>query len=228
MAPLERIPVPWNQRWELLRERLLPLACFAATVVACAALWRYQSSVTPFALGEVHVESIVVRSPVDGELLSRGDDADATELELYDEVEAGTVVGRVKEGDASSSIVELVAPQSGRIASIVARPGQLVSKGEPVMTVTASTGEFIVCHVAQHGGPVPKAGIVVAIRQQAPGARWTAAKVAAVGPAIELAPSYHGPAASAGDRGLPVRIAMPQELHLQPGTLVEVRFPPAS
>src|SRR5436190_1810167 len=91
----ERIPIPWPQRRELLFERVFPALCFIATLVACAALWRYQARVAPFALGEVHSESATVKSPHSGELLPLVGYVDG-EWPVFTAVKKGDVIARLK------------------------------------------------------------------------------------------------------------------------------------
>jgi hypothetical protein len=227
--PTERIPVPWPQRWEILRERVLPVVCFLATVAACAYLWRFQSRVAPYAVGEVHVESVVIKSPIDGELLppeqAAGIDAP---WPLYSEVRQGDVVARVKPSADSGEVVELAAPFSGRLTLAAAVPGQHVQRGDPLLTIVSPRPDFIVCHLPDREQAPPAAGLEVAVRRQAPGAHWAATKVEAVGPAVEPAPVYHGSATDIPQRGLPIRIALPADQGLLPGAVVEVRFPPTA
>lgn len=216
--------MPWPQRWELVRERLLPLACFAATVVACASLWPYWAGVAPPAVGEVRYSSVVVHSPCDGELLPVDDDGPSS-WPLFADVESGALLARVKSNDEAGQIVELAAPLDGRITATAALAGQHVAKGDPLLTIASSRPDYIMCHVPDRGQQRPRSGANVAVRRRQPGAQWTPAKVEAVGPALEPAPAYQGGTAAAAERGLPIRIALPAGLELAPGSLVDVRFP---
>jgi multidrug resistance efflux pump len=222
-TPTERIPVPWPQRWEFLRERVLPIACFLATVAACAYLWQFQARVAPYAVGEVHVESVAVTSPIAGELLPPGPAAGA--VALFAEVRQGDVLARVQSSANSSDVVEIAAPIAGRITAAAALPGQHVQRGDPLLTIVSPRSDYIVCHLADREQAPPTAGVEVAVRRQAVGAHWAATKVEAVGPAVEPAPIFHGDSHIVPERGLPVRIAAPADLGLLPGSLVEVRFP---
>ncbi len=223
----ERIPVPWPQRWELLRERALPVLCFVATLAACGWLWRYQSTVAPVALGEVRGAMVVVKSPCNGELLSAvvdGDDA----FPLFAEVEKGAVAARVKDADNAGQIIEVPAPLTGQVAAMIAHVGEFVQRGDPLLAIASPQPAYIVCHVPDHGQGPPAVGADVAIRRQVRGARWTPAVVEAVGPALEPPPPLSNGAMNGVVRGLPIRIALPKDLALPPGSLVDVRFPPAA
>jgi multidrug resistance efflux pump len=225
----ERIPVPWPQRWETLRERVLPVVCFLATVAACAALWQTQAKIAPYAVGEVHVETVAIKSPISGLLLPVNEDNAANRAwPLYSEVRPGEVIARVKSIAAAGDVVEVAAPFAGRVTVTAAVPGQHVLRGEHLLTIVSPRPDYIVCHLPDREQAPPAAGLEVAIRRQAPGAHWAAAKVEAVGPAVEPVPMFHGSANNVPERGLPVRIALPPDLGLLPGALVEVRFPPTA
>jgi hypothetical protein len=232
-TPLERIPIPWPQRRELLRERALPVACFIATLAACAALWRYQAGMTPVAIGEVHSNSVVINSPCDGELLPLVDDADAspggvTHWRTFAEIENGQIAARVRCSAASDQVIEVPAPISGQITSSPARLGQHLRQGDHILTIASPKPDFIVCHVPDRGRMPLVAGQRVAIRQQESGARWFTTMVEAVGAVVEPAPVHDGSLTGFAERGLPIRIALPKGVKLTPGSLVDVRFPAAS
>jgi hypothetical protein len=218
--------MPWPQRWELLRERALPVLCFVATLAACGWLWQRQASVAPFAVGEVRGRSVVVKSPCDGEVLPL--DAAAEVAPLFAKVDKGAVAVRVKQADAGGQVVDVTAPLTGQIAALAVLPGELVEKGDPLFTLAAPVPEYIVCHVADEGQQLPKVGAVVAVRRQARGAPWTPATVEAVGPALEPPPAFLNGVAAAASRLRPLRISLPKDSHLAPGSLVEVRLAPAS
>jgi hypothetical protein len=232
-TPVERIPIPWPQRRELLRERALPIVCFMVTLAACAALWRYQAGMAPVAIGEVHSNSVVINSPCDGELLPLVDPAegstDAGEVwRTFAEIESGQIAARVQCSAADAQIIEVPAPISGQITTSPARLGQLLRQGDHILTIASPDPDFIVCHVPDRGRVQLRAGQRVAIRRQQSGARWYATTVEAVGAVVEPGPNYNGSLTSVGERGLPVRIALPKGVKLTPGSLVDVRFPPAS
>jgi hypothetical protein len=215
-----RIPVPWAQRWEIARERLAPVLCFVATVAACAWLWRHQSSVAPFAVGEVHVDWVEIRSPCDGELLSVERYADGR-WPLFAEVHEGTSIARVRK--SSDEIVDVRAPMDGVVTAVPALPGQPVQKGEPVLKMASPRAQYILCHLADLRGEAPKPGRRVAIRRHGRASGWTETVVEAVGPAVEAGPADQE-LGLAPVRGLPIRIALPKDVPFTPGSQVDVRF----
>jgi hypothetical protein len=226
-APVEQIPIPWPQRWELVRERLLPAACLAATLAVCGWLWRQQALVAPTAIGEVHADVVEITSPCNGELLPIESTTNGR-WPLFAAVDREAVVARIKDRDDGDQIVELKAPVAGSIVAAPAVPGQIVRRGDLLVRVISPKPDFIVCHLTGQGQKAPEVGAAVSIRQRGRDGRWHASTVEAVGPAIEPAPTYQGADALAPIRGLPVRIALPEDVALTPGSVVEVRFPPST
>ena len=111
-------------------------------------------------------------------------------------------------------------------ASVVGRPGQWVAKGETILAIASPSPTFITCHVPDDGSQPPQAGGEVAVRLRGAGKRWFATEIKAVGPIVSTATVYDGTSTGASVRGMPVRIAIPADLQLKPGALVDVRFPP--
>jgi hypothetical protein len=226
-TPVDRIPIPWPQRWELFRERWLPAACLAATLAACIGLWRQQALVAPNAIGEVHAEAVEIISPCNGEVaavegLTEG------RWPLFAPVAKDAIVARVRDHDRGGAIVEIRAPLAGVVSTPPALPGQIVRRGAVLMKVASPTPDYIVCHLTAQWQSPPAVGDAVIVRQRGHDARWHASVVDAVGPVVEPAPTYQGADAMLPTRGLPVRIAMPAGVELRPGSVVEVRFPPAA
>jgi multidrug resistance efflux pump len=87
---LQKIPIPWPQRWYFVRLKLLPLAVFALMAIACAALWNSQATITN-AVGQVHAARNDLVAQVDGILL----DHPYRQWQLYDRVEAGQILARM-------------------------------------------------------------------------------------------------------------------------------------
>jgi multidrug resistance efflux pump len=226
-APAEQIPIPWSQRWELIRERLLPAACLAATLAVCGWLWRQQALVAPTAIGEVHADVVEIASPCNGELLPIESTTDG-KWPLFAAVDRYAVVARIKDRDAGNQVVEMKAPLAGSIVAAPAMPGQFVRAGDLLVRVVSPTPDYIVCHLTGPEKNAPEVGALVSVRQRGHDARWHASRVEAVGPAVEPAPAYQSADALVPIRGLPVRIALPENVDLTPGSVVEVRFSPSA
>lgn len=221
----ERIPIPWPQRWEIFRERIFPVACFVATIIACGWLWQYQSRVAPFALGEVHVQTAKVDTPYDGELLPVEEHAEG-QWPLFTEIRQGKVAARVKRNNESGNIVEIAAPLSGSVTEVQAHAGEHLKRGDTILVISSHEAPYVLCHLPYQGQEPPQVGSPVDIRPQGRGLAWTRSVVLAVGPAVEATPTFEGIDMSRPGRGIPLRIAVPESLAVKPGSLVEVRFGP--
>jgi multidrug resistance efflux pump len=219
----QRIPIPPRQRWELLRERVLPLVCFAATLAACAWLWKQQSAAVPTATGEVRGDAVELTCPVDGELLPL-DSYEQGRWPLFAAVAEGDVVAKLQAADQTSPI-EITAPMSGVIAQAPAISGQRVRAGDPLLRIASPQGRYIICHIPVQMRIAAEAGQRVAVRPKGVRGGWVASSVEAIGPASEPMPQLEGgELMMVTPRGLPLRIALPKSFVLKPGSVVEVRF----
>lgn len=224
---IERIPIPAAQRWENLRERALPVACLIVTVAACGWLWQRQGRVAPFVHGEVGAEIVEIRSPVEGELMPLDAQSDG-QWPLFAQIEQGAVAARIQSTDGDPAIIDVTAPAGGVVTEISGAPGQWIAKGETILEIASAKPTFIVCHVPDSGASLPEPGSEVAVRLRGNGNPWASAKIQGIGPVVTSATVYDGSGIGASTRGLPVRIALPADLSLKPGALVDVRFPPAA
>jgi hypothetical protein len=219
----ERIPIPPGQRWELLRERVLPVVCFVATLAACAWLWNRQLAAVPMAIGEVRGDAVELTSPVDGMLLPL-DSYEQGHWPLFAEVTQGAVVAKLQAPDQESPL-EIIAPMGGVITRAPAVAGQRVRQGDPLVNIASPQGRYILCHIPAQARITAKEGQRVAIRPKGMGGGWVASTVESVGPVAEPMPQLEGGELTmVMPRGLPLRIALPQSFLLKPGSVVEVRF----
>src|SRR5690625_779069 len=81
----EPIPVPFKQRFNQFRVRILPLIIFIITILAVISLWKDRIS-TPGFIGEVVSDYSTVSSPGDGTIIH-------FLHEPFDSVEKGEILG---------------------------------------------------------------------------------------------------------------------------------------
>jgi multidrug resistance efflux pump len=225
----DRIPIPPAQRWELVRERVVPAAILVATLVACGWLWQRQALVATNALGQVHADAVEIVSPVDGELLALNS-VDSGRWPLFARIERDAVVARIQPRGSESPdrAIEMRSPLAGVIAAAPALPGQFVRRGQVLTKVASTKPRFIVCHLVGPAARPPEVGAQVAVRARGGDSAWHASKVDAIGAAVEPAGEFQGVDGLVPVRGLPVRVALPDDVELLPGSVVEVRFAPAA
>lgn len=135
-----------------------------------------------------------------------------------------TQEARIRQVQVQVDALELTAPVSGTIAAVYRWPGQNVRAGEPIMTIAATGARYIVSYVRQEVRFRPEAGMPVDVRLRLAGARTFTSKVERVGPQIELVPEHQRRDPRLLEWGLPVRIAVPPDLTIRPGELVDVFY----
>jgi multidrug efflux pump subunit AcrA (membrane-fusion protein) len=117
------------------------------------------------------------------------------------------------------------APVAGTITTVSARPGTTVRQGrDPIVTITEDQGQFIVSYVRQNSPVKPKKDMLVDIRTS--DRRLTRSRVQEIGNQVEPVPPQQLHIPNKPEWGIPVRIAMPSDVHLRPGELVSVVFRP--
>ncbi len=120
--------------------------------------------------------------------------------------------------------LEVRSPIEGTIAAVYTWPNQNVTAGEPILTVAADHGRYIVSYVRQDQGIRPELNTAVQVRLRIPGAEAVAAKVERVGPQFEAIPLSHLREPNTPEWGLPVRISLPKGLDVRPGEMVDITF----
>ncbi len=122
------------------------------------------------------------------------------------------------------------APIAGMVSEVLYRPGQYVRAGEPILTIAADKGKFVVVYIRQGQGFRPTEGMLVDLRGRGPGRpRQENLKVMIVGPQFEEVPPHLLRDPRIMEWGLPVCIAMPGDaspIRLKPGELVDIAFKP--
>lgn len=132
---------------------------------------------------------------------------------------------RIEQLRASIARLAIRAPMHGVICSIERWPGANVRAGDPILTIAANSGRYIVSYLRQEQRIQPSLGMPVDVRLRAaatsPAVRST---VQRVGPQFEPIPLHQCRDPKIPEWGLPVRIALPRELGARPGELLEVTF----
>jgi multidrug resistance efflux pump len=121
-------------------------------------------------------------------------------------------------------LLEVRAPVSGEIVAIHRYPGQNVQAGDPVVTIAATKGRYIVSYVRSESNLQPTQDMSVRVRRRVLGGLSVETTVGRVGPQVELVPAPQRRDPNRPEWGRPVRIRMPRDLVLVPGELVEISF----
>jgi multidrug resistance efflux pump len=132
---------------------------------------------------------------------------------------------RVEEIEIQRRGLTLRSPVAGRVSQVLARSGQHVLPGEPVVYVQEeAVWEIVAYAVETSAGPIAAHAPVQAMRRGFPSVLAESA-VTRVGATIEVLPQRLWRDPATPEYGLPFVIAAVPELRLRPGELVTVRIP---
>ncbi len=135
---------------------------------------------------------------------------------------------RWEELSLRTGLLEIPAPISGTLVNVYCWPGQIVHPGGLIATIAADHGQHVVGYVPEHSNVVVKSGMPVTLRARLSGAPRVTSEIEEVGQMIERLPEHHWAVANMPQWGLPVRIKMPPDVALRPGSLVDIVFHQAS
>jgi multidrug resistance efflux pump len=126
--------------------------------------------------------------------------------------------------EQSEGAVKLRAPIRGVVTSIPRRPGEAIMAGEPLVEITGAEPERIVGYIRQPIGFQPRQGDMVEVRTRGNNRQSGMTQVTAVGARLELFSQSLRIRGfdSSMERGLPVLLGVPLDMHLYPGELVDL------
>ena len=133
----------------------------------------------------------------------------AAELEMQS---AGELLARLN----------VAAPVDGQVERTMVSPHQAVLAGEPLITIIPSRGTYVTAHVPEQSLLRPYAGMPVTLLPRANSNQRVDAVVASVGPRIIELPERHRRNPKQVEWGRPMRIQIPDDWILEPGSLVDV------
>jgi multidrug resistance efflux pump len=131
---------------------------------------------------------------------------------------------RWEELSLRSGLLEIPAPISGTLVNVYCWPGQIVAPGGLIATIAADHGQHIVGYVPEQSTIEPKVGMQVTLRSRVAHSPRFVSTIEEVGKQIQQLPSHQRAIANIPQWGLPVRIKMPSDAALRPGTLVDIVF----
>lgn len=135
-----------------------------------------------------------------------------------------TMETRCDELQLRTESLEIRAPISGTLVAVHCWPGQAVPQGGRVATIAADHGGHIVSYLPEDSRFEPVPGTQVALRARTRGAASFTSEVEKVGRQVERIPDRYLSSPSAHQWGIPIRIKMPADVSLRPGSVVDVVF----
>ena len=131
---------------------------------------------------------------------------------------------RWEELSLRSTLLEIPAPITGTLTNVYCWPGQIVAPGGLIATIAADHGQHIVGYIPEQSTIVPKVGMQVTMRARMARSPRITSTIEEVGKQIQQLPSHQRAVANLPQWGLPVRIKMPPDASLRPGSLVDIVF----
>lgn len=120
--------------------------------------------------------------------------------------------------------LDIVSPAKGQISKAFVRSAQSLQQGTAVATVTPSTGTWVVVYSRDQGILRLAAGMPVTVSLLRDPRQKFSSTVASVGPKIESIPARQRSNPRVEEWGRPMRIAVPANVEISPGSLVSVAF----
>ena len=120
--------------------------------------------------------------------------------------------------------LDIVSPAKGQISKAFVRSAQSLQQGTAVATVTPSTGTWVVVYSRDQGILRLAAGMPVTVSLLRDPRQKFSSTVASVGPKIESIPARQRSNPRVEEWGRPMRIAVPENVEIPPGSLVSVAF----
>ncbi|RMF24117.1 MAG: HlyD family efflux transporter periplasmic adaptor subunit [Deltaproteobacteria bacterium] len=136
--------------------------------------------------------------------------------------EIDTQNARIAELQVARQALVLRSPVDGQIASILARPGQAVVAGQPVVRVAQRFASDIIAYAPDRAPRMPRVGQPAKVIARRGGPALESV-VLRVGPAIEPMPNRLWRNAGITEYGRPFLVAAGAPLRLIPGELVDVQ-----
>lgn len=121
--------------------------------------------------------------------------------------------------------VTVTAPMDGMVSAVNRRTGEHVEAGEPILTISGYESDRIVAYMRQPLVIEPEPGMIVEVRSRGQDRTHAEAVVMEVGPHLEqISETLLRPlnVFDETELGLPLLIALPSELSLRPGEIVDI------
>ena len=140
-----------------------------------------------------------------------------------------TQESRIGEVVEQAKSLEVRTPITGTITALHSWPGQNIRAGDPIVTIAAEHGRYIVSYIRQEQGIDPKVDMGVQMRMRGLAKLPIESYIEMVGPQIEPIPPHHLRDPNFPEWGLPVKISMPKKIpedvqNLKPGELIDLLF----
>lgn len=124
----------------------------------------------------------------------------------------------------SASSLDVLSPVDGQIEKAYVRPLQLIETGTPVVSIVPSRETYAIGYAREYSAVRPVVGMPVAIRSLSDPSLRFESSIESVGPKIESIPSRHRANPRIEEWGRPVRIPIPEEMAIEPGSSISIEL----
>jgi len=118
--------------------------------------------------------------------------------------------------------LDVMSPVDGQIEETLVQLRQAVTSGQPLLTIVPQRGTIVVVYVREQSLFRPFAGMPVTLRSRIIESQQVDAVVEAVGPKVEEIPERHRKNPKIVEWGRPMRIRVPDQWNVEPGSLLDV------
>lgn len=118
--------------------------------------------------------------------------------------------------------LDVVSPVQGQIESAMIQQSEVVTAGQPLLSIVPRQGTTIVVYAREQSLIRPFTGMPVILRSRLNPQQQVAAAVTAVGPMIDEIPERHRANPKIIEWGRPMRIDIPADWVIEPGSLIDV------
>jgi multidrug resistance efflux pump len=220
---LARIPRSPAVKWRRLRAQTVPVLVFFAAAGTCAWLWSEVGG-TVSAVAKVEAPRVDVASPAAATVVALPNQAGG-QWSLYEHVRAGEVIAVLEDqAQTPAKVIEVRAPISGTLIGVHCWPGQTVIPGGPIASIAADYGRNLVAYLPEESPIDVQPGTRVTLRPRIASGRTYTSEVDLVARQVEPLPRHQWTIPTVPQWGIPVRIKMPDDAMLAPGSLVDLQF----
>lgn len=220
---LTRIPRSPAVQWRRLRAQILPILVFVAAAGTSAWLWN-DAGGTVAAIAKVEAPRVNISSPAAATVVALPNQVGG-QWSLYEHVTAGEVIAVLEDQrENPAKVIEVRAPISGTLVGVYCWPGQTVIPGGPIASIAADYGQNLVAYLPEESHLAVAPGTRVTLRPRMATGRTYSSEVDLVARQVESVPSHQRNVPTVPQWGIPIRIKMPDDVMLAPGSLVDLQF----
>lgn len=170
-----------------------------------------------------------LQSSIDSNRLANFEAIDKNRLPTTARLLFRSLVNRVRAAEtklelanAAAAQLDVVSPVDGQIEETMVQRQQAVTSGQSLLTVVPQRGTTVVVYAREESLLRPFAGMTVTLRSRINPNQQVEAAVEAVGPKVEEIPERHRVNPKQVEWGRPMRIRVPEDWIVEPGSLLDV------